>query len=152
MKGIRLPNFKTTSNSLKMEIIIYNAPYAPATPLRKRFSQNPSYSGSLLNEWNQLTKFRDFTPNSLKKKLIAYKPPNTLQRHLGVDFDKTHFAADLYSMKGIRLPNFKTTSNSLKMEIIMYNAPLAPETPLRKRFSHNPSYSESLLNEWNQLT
>ncbi|GFX18004.1 hypothetical protein TNCV_1576831 [Trichonephila clavipes] len=92
-----------------MEIIMYNASYAPATPLRKRFSQNPFYSGSLLNEWNQLTKFRDFTSNSLKKELIVpITPPNTLQRHLGVDFDKTHFAVDLYSIKGIRLPNFKT--------------------------------------------
>ncbi|GFU54447.1 transposable element Tc1 transposase [Trichonephila clavipes] len=51
-------------------VAIFNVP--PVTPLRKRFSQNPSYSGSLLSEWNLLTEFRDFTSNSLKKELIAY--------------------------------------------------------------------------------
>ncbi|GFX00562.1 hypothetical protein TNCV_2235691 [Trichonephila clavipes] len=64
-----------------------------------------------MNGMNQLTKFRDFTSNSLKKDLIAYITPlNSLQRPLGVDLDITHFVADLYSMKGIRLPNFKTFS------------------------------------------
>ncbi|GFW88824.1 hypothetical protein TNCV_4973171 [Trichonephila clavipes] len=92
-----------------MEIIIYNAPQAPTKPLRKRFSHSPSYERSLLSEWNLLTEFRDFTSNSLKKELIAYITPlNSPQRHLGVDFDKTHSVGDLYSMKGIRLPNFKT--------------------------------------------
>ncbi|GFX68168.1 transposable element Tcb1 transposase [Trichonephila clavipes] len=33
---------------------------------------------------------------------------NSPQRRLGVDFHKAHFVADLYSIKGIRLPNFKT--------------------------------------------
>ncbi|GFU89105.1 hypothetical protein TNCV_2895531 [Trichonephila clavipes] len=91
-----------------MEIIINNAPEAPAMQLRERFSQNPSYGRSLLSEWNLLTQFQDFASNSLKKELIAYNATYSLQHHLEVDFDKTHFAADLYCMKGIRLPNFKT--------------------------------------------
>ncbi|GFU63528.1 hypothetical protein TNCV_1000791 [Trichonephila clavipes] len=43
-----------------------------------------------------------------KGEKLPITPLNSLQRHLGVDFHKTHSVVDLYSMKGIRLPNFKT--------------------------------------------
>ncbi|GFW17147.1 secernin-1 [Trichonephila clavipes] len=58
------------------------------------------------------------------KKDLPITPLNSIQRHLGVDFDKTHFVADLYSMKENPHTKFQEcTSNSLKMEIMMHNAP-----------------------------
>ncbi|GFX16615.1 hypothetical protein TNCV_23861 [Trichonephila clavipes] len=49
--------------------------------------------------WRYVVKERSYLPIT---------PLNSLHRHLRVNLDKTHFVANLYSMKGIRLPNFKT--------------------------------------------